>query len=460
MIIEQKAGDTIQFQLFVPMAAGKQTYGYEIELDLPGKTFSNYIGSISGKDFTGASLFLTPGRPILSSLLISTPVVPANGYLGQIDLQVINTLESETTLIVKAASMAGLNRQQAPLDVSNVVITFTVISHTGDFDGDLDVDFSDFLAFVGVFGLSSSDASYDARMDMDDNGIINFADFLIFVSSFGKEVSSPANGGEATQVVIPDANLRAVIENNLSKARGAPITRGEMSTLTLLEASNANINDLTGLEFATRLEWLDLSRNNISDISPLSGLTNLESLNLSDNNNISNTSLSGLTNLTWLYLNNSSISNTSLSGLTDLTWLYLNNSNISNISLSGLTDLTWLYLNNSNISNISLSGLTDLTWLYLNNSNISDISPLSGLTNLTWLYLNNSNISDISPLSGLTDLIGLYLNNNSISDIAPLVANTGLGSGDVVEVRNNPLSATSLNTYIPALQSRGVRVEF
>ena len=182
----KKAGDTIQLQLFVPMAAGKQTYGYEIELDLPGKTFSNYIGSISGKDFTGASLFPAPGRPILSSLLISTPVVPANGYLGQIDLQVINTLKAETTLIVKAASMAGLNRQQDPLDVSNAVITFTVISHPGDFDGDLDVDFADFLAFAGVFGLSSLDANYDARMDMNSDGAVNFADFLAFVGVFGR----------------------------------------------------------------------------------------------------------------------------------------------------------------------------------------------------------------------------------------------------------------------------------
>ena len=188
-IPEQKAGDTIQFQLFVPMAAGKQTYGYEIELDLPGKTFSNYIGSISGKDFTGASLFPTPGRPILSSLLISTPLVPANGYLGQIGLQVINTLEAETTLIIKTASMAGLNRQQVLLDVSNAVITITAISHTGDFDGDLDVDFSDFLAFTNVFGLSSSDASYDARMDMDSNGIINFFDFLVFAGVFGTTYS-------------------------------------------------------------------------------------------------------------------------------------------------------------------------------------------------------------------------------------------------------------------------------
>ena len=187
-IPEKKAGDTIQLQLFVPMAAGKQTYGYEIELDLPGKTFSNYIGSISGKDFTDAALFPTPDRPILSALLLATPAVPANGYLGQIDLQVTNTLEAEATLIVKAASMAGLNRQQDPLDVSNAVISIH-ISYPGDFDNDRDVDFSDYLAFISVFGLSSSDANYDVRMDMNDDGIINFADFLVFAGVFGTTYS-------------------------------------------------------------------------------------------------------------------------------------------------------------------------------------------------------------------------------------------------------------------------------
>ena len=183
IIPEQTAGDTIQFQLFVPMAADKQTYGYEIELDLPSKTFFDYIGSISGTSFTGAPLRQTPDRPVLSALLISTPAVPANGYLGQIELQVTNTLESETTLIIKTASMAGLSGPQSLLDVSNAVITVTIIS--GDFDGDLDVDFTDFLAFTGVFGLSSSDANYDARMDINDDGVINFVDFLIFVSVFG-----------------------------------------------------------------------------------------------------------------------------------------------------------------------------------------------------------------------------------------------------------------------------------
>ena len=107
-----------------------------------------------------------------------------------------------------------------------------------------------------------------------------------------------------------------------------------------------------------------------------------------------------------------------------------------------------------------LSNLTNLTLLFLDNNSISDISPLATLTNLTDLTLHNNSISDVAALSRMTNLTNLTLFNNSISDISPLVANTGLGSGDVVDVRNNPLSTTSLNTHIPALQGRGVTVQF
>ena len=66
---------------------------------------------------------------------------------------------------------------------------------------------------------------------------------------------------------------------------------------------------------------------------------------------------------------------------------------------------------------------------------------------MTWLRLSNNRILDITALSGLTGLKGLRLYNNTISDLAPLVANPGLVSGDGVDVGNNPLSATSLNTH-------------
>ena len=135
---------------------------------------------------------------------------------------------------------------------------------------------------------------------------------------------------------------------------------------------------------------------------------------------------------------------------------------ISDISpLAGLNNLIWLELHNNSISDLSpLKGLNNPLWLELSDNSISDISPLAGLTSLIILGLSGNSISDISPVAGLINLIELSLENNSISDISPLVANAGLGSGDTVSVSENPLNHASINTHIPALQSRGVEVYF
>ena len=233
----------------------------------------------------------------------------------------------------------------------------------------------------------------------------------------------------AVVVDIPDANLRAAVETTLRVAPGTPIVSSEMETLTHLEARNANISDLTGIEFATHLKvlWLDgeeivpgtwSNSNSVSDLSPLAGLTHLEKLDL---------------------------------------WV----NSVSDISaLAGLTNLKHLGLVGNNISDVSvLAGLTNLESLFLDSNSASDISSLVGLTQLTRLGLDGNNISDVSVLAGLTNLTWMRLNNNNISDLSPLVANTGLGNGDEVYVQNNPLSYLSIHTHIPTLQSRGVIVE-
>ena len=77
----------------------------------------------------------------------------------------------------------------------------------------------------------------------------------------------------AQVVDIPDPNLRAALEDALGKASGAAITAGEMATLTELNARDASISDLTGLEFAANLTTLRY-------ISQLSSLTELRGLYL------------------------------------------------------------------------------------------------------------------------------------------------------------------------------------
>ena len=235
----------------------------------------------------------------------------------------------------------------------------------------------------------------------------------------------------------------------------------ELTSLTNLGLSENSISDISALSGLTSLDILNLTGNSISDISALSGLTSLTRLQLGDNliSNIS--ALSGLTSLTALELRDNSISNISaLSGLTSLDSLGLIKTQISDISaLSGLTSLTGLFLGGNSISDYStLSRLTSLTFLHLEDNSMSDISALSGLTSLTNLWIARNSISDISVLSGLTSLRELNLNDNLIVDAKPLVDNTGLGSGDTVKLRRNPLSAQSVNTHIPAVRARGATV--
>ena len=274
---------------------------------------------------------------------------------------------------------------------------------------------------------------------------------------------------------IPDPNLHTALEAKLGVASGAVITTRDMARLTELDAPNANITDLTGLEHATNLSTLDLgaefletenrfvNSNSVSDISPLAGLDTLTRLFLSENSITDSSPLAGLDKLTWLSLWGNSISDISpLEGLINLTGLNLGGNSISDISLlEGLINLTWLELGGNSISDISpLEGLNQLISLGLGSNSISDISAVAGLNNLTELTLWDNSISDLSPLAGLNNLTELNLGSNSISDILPLVANTGLGSGARVWLRGNPLNSASINTHLPALQSRGVTVEF
>jgi Leucine-rich repeat (LRR) protein len=106
-----------------------------------------------------------------------------------------------------------------------------------------------------------------------------------------------------------------------------------------------------------------------------------------------------------------------------------------------------------------LAGLINLEELTLGLNNINDISLLAGLVNLIVIDLYQNQISDISPLANMVNLSIIGLSVNQISDISALVSNPGIGSGDWIYLGLNPLSAASCNTYIPALNSRGVSIE-
>ena len=258
-----------------------------------------------------------------------------------------------------------------------------------------------------------------------------------------------------------------------------------LTRLKWLRLGNNEIAELSPLASLTRLEWLILRENRIVDVSPLVSLISLEWLELWANEIVDVSPLASLANLKWLWVSGNQIIDVSpLASLTNLKWLGLGGNQIVDVSpLASLTSLEWLALWTNEIVDVSplasltrleelrlggnqivdvspLASLTRLEELRLGGNEIVDVSPLASLTRLEHLELGGNEIVDVSPLTSLPTLRWLNLSGNKIQDIGPLVANPGLGKGDTIRLRGNPLSDQALNEQIPALKARGVKVTY
>ena len=109
------------------------------------------------------------------------------------------------------------------------------------------------------------------------------------------------------------------------------------------------------------------------------------------------------------------------------------------------------------IGSITTHSILNLQRFDARNGGITDLTGLEHALNSTALWLDNNNISDISALSGLKNLNRLQLNNNAISDVSPLLELTNLID---LGLQNNPLSYVSINTHIPAMLAKGIKIEY
>ncbi|MCL0048165.1 leucine-rich repeat domain-containing protein, partial [Dehalococcoidia bacterium] len=313
-------------------------------------------------------------------------------------------------------------------------------------------------------------------LELSGNQITDFSPLLALVNLRNLSLSDNQITDISTLSGLVDLGSLDLNHNQITDV--SPLSG--LLNLQSLELQGNQITDLSPLSGLVNLGGLNLGNNQITDISSLSGLVNLWSLDL-DSNQITDISpLSDMVNLGGLNLGNNQITDISpLSGMVNLWELDLGGNQIIDISpLSGMVNLWSLDLHNNQITDISpLSGLLNLWRVDLGNNQITDISALSALTELRMLYLDDNQIADIMPLSGLTKVgeveyvwwleevmeregvkIHLGLANNQITDISPLVQNEGLSQTDGIDLRGNPLSQESHQTYLPELKARGVEV--
>ena len=305
----------------------------------------------------------------------------------------------------------------------------------------------------------------------------------------------------AQTVDIPDANLRAAIEEVLGKTPNARITVEEMATLRELRAVSMDIGNLAGLEAAVNLENLRLNNNSISNISPLTGLIKLRHIELEENKITDLSPLEGLIGVEQLRLGNNLIVDLSpLERLINLRGITLHHNAISDLSpLAGLIKLEWIGMSHNPVADLTpLSGLTNLhnyhSWgtpvlnlsaiaklpklreinvcggeisdisaladakglkkLYLPGNEVWDLSPLKGLTSLTHLSFEHNEVSDLSPLEGLSNLTWIDLRDNKISDVSPLAASNQLRWLDLSQ--NAAITDVSALAVLPNLTWMGL----
>jgi len=134
----------------------------------------------------------------------------------------------------------------------------------GDFNGDGQVGFDDFFAFVDVFGLSKGSVGFDPVFDMNGDDAVGFDDFFLFVDVFGSVYSSPRRVAAASEGMSSGVTLASSVDGEdvivevaveeLERVRGAGLVLGyDPWAMEFVGASADESGLLGGLSYHRRL---------------------------------------------------------------------------------------------------------------------------------------------------------------------------------------------------------------
>ncbi len=218
---------------------------------------------------------------------------------------------------------------------------------------------------------------------------------------------------------VPDDNLeQALIDLGYDSGELDDYVPTEnIRTVSELDISNRNIEDLTGLEDFTALSYLNCSMNNIRSLyTPASsnGRYGLEYLNISGNdfrNNI--VDLNNFTRLETVIASSANIARLDFGNLSDLTILMCNDNNISNIEVNGNLKLKSINVADNQLSSIVVTALDGLQSLKINGNNIGTVD-ITNQKNLLIFNARDNAITNDFDFSKNPFLQIINIKNNSV----------------------------------------------
>lgn len=179
-----------------------------------------------------------------------------------------------------------------------------------------------------------------------------------------------------------------------------------------LRIMEANISDLTGIEYFTNLDNLNCSYNQLTSLGSVTTLPNLTAL-YCNHNQFTTLDVSGINTLTQLACHNNSI--TSLNLNNSLTFLNCSNNPLGTFDFSALTDLVNLQCNSNSLSNLDVTNLINLQILHCKSNSLTSLN-VSTLVNLDRLDFSGNSINTID-LSALVNLEYLACSDNGLTSL-------------------------------------------
>ena len=99
-----------------------------------------------------------------------------------------------------------------------VSVGLVVAEQKADFNGDGQVNFTDFYLFCEQFGLAQGEPGFDARFDLDKSGEVDFSDFTALKRSFNTQVAAAKVAMQAqSQSLVSNLTARIHGESDFSR---------------------------------------------------------------------------------------------------------------------------------------------------------------------------------------------------------------------------------------------------
>lgn len=214
--------------------------------------------------------------------------------------------------------------------------------------------------------------------------LLNFLCFLVCSSSYSQIIN------------FPDANFKAkLLEQSFGGFAFLDINNDDeievseaLNWTYSLELGNANISDLTGIEFFTNVDYLYVHNNNLVEAD-----------------------LSSLINLKFLKINNNSLTNLDVSDLIGLEYIQCYNNQLISLDFSGLTNISVISSSNNQLTSLTLNENSQLVHLYCNDNLLTSLD-VSGSPNLVQLQCSSNNLTTLNIKNGSIEFVDFSNNNN------------------------------------------------